>query len=101
MPTLSWSDPLTTLQASLRVSNQQRIRPYPHHSAGTPLALIGPAHFSISLGMYFARYSGLLRSGAGMVTPTVSRRARTDVRSSVSLAALARRRTIASGVPLG
>jgi hypothetical protein len=40
-----------------------------HQSALAPLALIGPAQRSISLGTNFARYSGVLRSGAGIVTP--------------------------------
>src|SRR5215467_11457310 len=72
-----------------------------HHSPLTPLALIGPAHFSISAGMNLARYSGLLRSGATTVTPSVANRSRTHGVSIVSADALASLRTIASGVLSG
>ena len=70
-------------------------------SALAPLALIGPAQRSISLATNPVRYCGVLRSGAGMVTPRLLKRSRTAGVSTASLDALARRCTIASGVPLG
>src|SRR5262249_53457503 len=62
---------------------------------------MGPAQRAISLTTNFAKYSGVLRSGAGMVTPMLLNRSRTAGVSTASLVALARRRTISSGVPLG
>src|SRR5205085_7980579 len=82
-------------------ASSRSMRPFRRHAAVhspcTPEALIGPAHFSISLGMYLARYSGLRRSGGMTVTPTAARRSRTDGVSIVSPAALLSLRTIASG----
>src|SRR5262249_44547549 len=67
----------------------------------TPLALLGTAHLAISSGMNFARYSGLRRSGASTVTPTLSSRSRTAGESSASLVAPASRCTMTPGVPFG
>src|SRR5262249_25111864 len=71
------------------------------HSTLAPLALMGAAHRSISLGTNFVRYSGVRRSGGGMVTPMLSKRSRTAGASTASFTALARCRTVSSGVPLG
>src|SRR5262249_9884213 len=70
-------------------------------SSLAPLALMGPAQRAISLTTNLARYSGVLRSAAGMVTPMLLNRSRTAGVSTASLTALARRRTISSGVPFG
>ena len=40
-----------------------------YYSIETPLALIGPAHFSISVSTNFCRYSGELRSRATRSAP--------------------------------
>src|ERR1039458_6925738 len=67
----------------------------------TPLALIGAAHFSISLAVNLPRYSGLRRSGATIMAPRPCKRSRTDgvfiAATVVSLSFL----TISAGVPLG
>src|SRR5262249_51217490 len=70
-------------------------------SSLAPLALMGPAQRAISLTTNLARYSGVLRSAAGMVTPMLLNPSRPAGGSTASLTALARRRTISSGVPLG
>src|SRR5499426_3687441 len=62
---------------------------------------MGPAQRAISLTTNLARYSGVLRSAAGMVTPMLLNRSRTAGVSTASLTALASRRTISSGVPFG
>ena len=70
-------------------------------SIDTPLALIGAAHFSISLGMNFARYSGVRRSDGMTLMPRPFSRSRTAGVSTASFIASLRRRTITSGAPLG
>src|SRR5712692_5188399 len=75
--------------------------PLPRQSALAPLALIGPAQRSISLGTNLVRYSGVRRSGAGMVTPMLANRSRTAGVSTASFDAFASLCTIASAVPFG
>src|SRR5499433_3997895 len=70
-------------------------------SADTPLALIGPLQRAISPATNLAKYSGLLRSGGAISSPSASKRSRTDGVSSAAPTASLRRRTIGSGVPLG
>lgn len=57
------------------------------HSSLAPLALMGAAHRSISLGTNFARYSGVRRSGGGMVTPMPLKRSRVAGVSTASFTA--------------
>src|SRR5262249_39479062 len=69
------------------------------HCPAIPAALIRSAHLSMSLRSNFARYSGLLCSGADTRVPRSCIRSRTDGVSSASNVAWLRRRTIGSGVP--
>src|SRR5262245_65779815 len=71
------------------------------HSALAPAALIGPAHFSISLATNFCRNSGERRSGATTSAPSSFSRAATAGVVSVATPASLSRCTIAAGVPLG
>src|SRR5262249_34666251 len=71
------------------------------HSALTPAALIGPAHFAISLATNFCRNSGERRSGATTSAPSTFSRASTAGVVSVATLASLSRCTIAAGVPLG
>src|SRR5262245_31855119 len=48
------------------------------YSMMMPLALIGPAHFSVSLLTNEARYSGVLRSGVAICAPRPPNRSRTE-----------------------
>jgi hypothetical protein len=48
---------------------------------------MGAAHRSISLGTNFARYSGVRRSGGGMVTPMPLKRSRVAGVSTASFTA--------------
>src|SRR5262245_13709016 len=73
----------------------------PSHCPAIPAALIRSAHLSMSLRSNFARYSGLLCSGADTRVPRSCIRSRTDGVSSASDVAWLRRRTIGSGVPFG
>ena len=57
------------------------------HSSLAPLALMGAAHRSISLGTNFARYSGVRRAGGGMVTPMPLKRSRVAGVSTASFTA--------------
>src|SRR5262249_42058954 len=70
------------------------------HCPAIPAALIRSAHLSMSLRSNFARYSGLLCSGADTRVPRSCIRSRTDGVSSASNVAWLRRRTIGSGGPL-
>src|SRR5438094_9277420 len=70
-------------------------------SIDTPLALIGAAHFLISLTTNSARYSVLRRSGGATRSPVLSSRRRTSGVSSASLSARLSRLTIVLGVALG
>jgi hypothetical protein len=71
------------------------------HCPAIPAALIRSAHLSMSLRSNFAKYSGLLCSGADARVPRSCIRSRTDSVSSASDVAWLRRRTIGSGVPFG
>jgi len=72
----------------------------PPHSIASPLALIGPAHFAISLTTNFCRYSGDLRSSSTTMAPMSLRRCCTDGVSIAATAAACSFATIAAGVPL-
>src|SRR3984893_17645023 len=72
-----------------------------HYSTVTPLALIGPAHFSISLLRNCARYSELARSSGTITAPSPSRLSLTlgvFIASTVASCSLL---TIPGAAPLG
>src|SRR5262249_38423835 len=70
-------------------------------SALTPLALIGAAHFSISLRTNLPSHSGERSLGAATVAPRPSSRCFTDAVSIAATIAALTFFTTASGVPLG
>ena len=67
----------------------------------SPAALIGPAHFSISLATNFCRYSGVRRSGATISAPFFFSWSMTAGVIMAAIAASLSRCTIAAGVPFG
>src|SRR6266542_1041791 len=71
------------------------------HSIATPLALMGPAHFSISLSTNRCRYSGDRRSGPTRSTPISFVRACTAGTFMALTVASLSFRTIAAGAPFG
>src|SRR5262249_2769459 len=70
-------------------------------SIETPLALIGPAHFSISVSTNFCRYSGELRSRATRSAPISCIRVFTAGGLMVASGAALSLSTIAAGGSLG
>src|SRR5687767_1056398 len=71
------------------------------HSTVTPAALIGPAHFSVSLLTKVARYCGVARSSEATWAPRLVSRSRTSGVLMAPTAAALSLATTAGGAPFG
>src|SRR5262249_19632234 len=95
------SPPRVSVSLDSRLRGDERWRRTAPYSSLAPLALMGPAHRSISLGTNFVRWFGVLRFGGGTVTPIDLNRSLTAGVSTAAFTAWARRCTTSRGVPLG